>query len=111
MVTTGTKTRLPEIAFGEIVGFSYKTFRADKVRLSLTALGIGIGTASLILAGALVFRDDDLSHLTGDTSHIPTLSCSFIGTSRARCTAELCLHAEVDDGYMDLVRRNPSTIS
>jgi hypothetical protein len=73
MVTTGTKIRLPKISlFGEIVGFAYKTFRVDKVRLSLTALGIGISTASLILVVALVFRDDGLSHLTGDTRRSTT---------------------------------------
>jgi len=49
MVTTGTKIRRPNIALGEIVGFAYNTFRADKVRFSLTALGIAMGTASLIL--------------------------------------------------------------
>jgi len=37
MVTPGTKIRLPNIAFGEIVGFAYNTFLADKVRFSLTA--------------------------------------------------------------------------
>jgi len=34
--------------------FAYNTFRADKVRFSLTALGVAIGTASLILVVTIV---------------------------------------------------------
>ena len=35
--------------FGEIMGFAYDTFCANKIRFALTALGMVIGTASLIL--------------------------------------------------------------
>ncbi len=37
------------MAFGEIIAFSYDTFCGNKVRFILTALGMVIGTASLIL--------------------------------------------------------------
>ncbi len=37
------------MAFGEILSFSYDTFCSNKVRFILTALGMVIGTASLIL--------------------------------------------------------------
>jgi putative ABC transport system permease protein len=37
------------MAFGEIIAFSYDTFCSNKVRFILTALGMVIGTASLIL--------------------------------------------------------------
>ncbi len=37
------------MAFGEIVSFAYETFSGDKVRFALTALGMVVGTASLIL--------------------------------------------------------------
>jgi putative ABC transport system permease protein len=37
------------MAFGEIVSFAYETFCSDKVRFALTALGMVVGTASLIL--------------------------------------------------------------
>src|SRR5258705_952388 len=37
------------LALGEIVSFSYETFVSNKVRFALTALGMVIGTASLIL--------------------------------------------------------------
>jgi putative ABC transport system permease protein len=37
------------IALGEIVSFAYDTFNSNKVRFALTALGMVIGTASLIL--------------------------------------------------------------
>ena len=37
------------LAFGEILAFSYDTFCQNKVRFALTALGMVIGTASLIL--------------------------------------------------------------
>ena len=40
-------TRKP--AFGEILSFAYETFCSNKVRFALTALGMVIGTASLIL--------------------------------------------------------------
>ncbi|MFZ0770503.1 MAG: ABC transporter permease [Candidatus Sulfotelmatobacter sp.] len=39
----------PRMAFGEIIAFSYDTFCSNKVRFILTALGMVIGTASLIL--------------------------------------------------------------
>src|SRR5579863_1870247 len=39
----------PQMAFGEIISFSYDTFCSNKVRFILTALGMVIGTASLIL--------------------------------------------------------------
>src|SRR5277367_25515 len=37
------------LAFGEICTFAYETFVSNKVRFALTALGMVIGTASLIL--------------------------------------------------------------
>ena len=39
----------PRLCFGEILAFAYDTFSANKVRFALTALGMVIGTASLIL--------------------------------------------------------------
>jgi putative ABC transport system permease protein len=39
----------PHLALGEIFSFAYETFRSNKVRFALTALGMVIGTASLIL--------------------------------------------------------------
>src|SRR5580658_1233787 len=39
----------PNMALGEIVSFAYDTFCSNKVRFILTALGMVIGTASLIL--------------------------------------------------------------
>ena len=39
----------PRMAFGEIIAFAYDTFCSNKVRFILTALGMVIGTASLIL--------------------------------------------------------------
>jgi putative ABC transport system permease protein len=47
---TTTRSRLrPQMAFGEIIAFSYDTFCSNKIRFILTALGMVIGTASLIL--------------------------------------------------------------
>ena len=37
------------LALGEIFNFAYETFLSNKVRFALTALGMVIGTASLIL--------------------------------------------------------------
>jgi putative ABC transport system permease protein len=48
-ITTATASRPPKLAFGEIVGFAYESFCGNKVRFLLTALGMVIGTASLIL--------------------------------------------------------------
>jgi len=39
----------PKICVGEILSFAYDTFCSNKVRFALTALGMVIGTASLIL--------------------------------------------------------------
>ncbi len=47
--TTTPFTGRSPLAFGEILSFSYDTFRQNKVRFALTALGMVIGTASLIL--------------------------------------------------------------
>src|SRR5271157_5379772 len=37
------------LALGEIFSFAYDTFMSNKIRFALTALGMVIGTASLIL--------------------------------------------------------------
>jgi putative ABC transport system permease protein len=39
----------PKLALGEIMSFAFDTFCSNKVRFALTALGMVIGTASLIL--------------------------------------------------------------
>ncbi len=39
----------PKLALGEVFAFAYDTFISNKVRFALTALGMMIGTASLIL--------------------------------------------------------------
>src|SRR2546426_2070284 len=49
-ISTATRSSLrPNMAIGEIVNFAYDTFCSNKVRFALTALGMMIGTASLIL--------------------------------------------------------------
>jgi putative ABC transport system permease protein len=48
--TETVRSRLStDMALGEIVNFAYDTFMSNKVRFMLTALGMVIGTASLIL--------------------------------------------------------------
>ena len=51
MATTAVNPRTlrPKLAIGEILTFAYDTFCSNKVRFALTALGMVIGTASLIL--------------------------------------------------------------
>jgi putative ABC transport system permease protein len=44
-----TATNPPKLVLGEIISFAYDTFCSNKVRFALTALGMVIGTASLIL--------------------------------------------------------------
>lgn len=46
---TTTERNPPKLVFGEILSFAYDTFCSNKVRFALTALGMVIGTASLIL--------------------------------------------------------------
>src|SRR6266571_8643806 len=49
-ISTATRPSLrPNMAIGEILNFAYDTFCSNKVRFALTALGMVIGTASLIL--------------------------------------------------------------
>jgi putative ABC transport system permease protein len=43
------RTQRTHLALGEIFSFAYETFMSNKVRFALTALGMVIGTASLIL--------------------------------------------------------------
>jgi putative ABC transport system permease protein len=47
--TTVAASHPPKVVLGEIVSFAYDTFCSNKVRFALTALGMVIGTASLIL--------------------------------------------------------------
>jgi putative ABC transport system permease protein len=47
--TTAQERRPPRMVYSEILSFAYETFRSNKVRFALTALGMVIGTASLIL--------------------------------------------------------------
>lgn len=48
-VATAVSGLKPKLAFSEIMSFAYDTFCSNKVRFMLTALGMVIGTASLIL--------------------------------------------------------------
>jgi putative ABC transport system permease protein len=48
-VTTAISDLAPKLAFSEILNFAYETFCSNKLRFMLTALGMVIGTASLIL--------------------------------------------------------------
>ncbi len=47
--TTDSAAHPPKLVLGEILSFAYETFCSNKVRFMLTALGMVIGTASLIL--------------------------------------------------------------
>src|SRR3984893_13229699 len=47
--TCAAPSHPPKVVLGEIVSFAYDTFCSNKVRFALTALGMVIGTASLIL--------------------------------------------------------------
>jgi putative ABC transport system permease protein len=49
MATTTAAGHPPKLVWGESFSLAYDTFCANKVRFSLTALGMVIGTASLIL--------------------------------------------------------------
>src|SRR6476659_2582331 len=50
MASTNTAPReRRHMALGEIFAFAYETFSSNKVKFALTALGMVIGTASLIL--------------------------------------------------------------
>jgi putative ABC transport system permease protein len=47
--SSASERRPPKLVFSEILSFAYDTFCSNKVRFALTALGMVIGTASLIL--------------------------------------------------------------
>jgi putative ABC transport system permease protein len=47
--TSAATSNPPKLVLGEIVSFAFDTFCSNKVRFALTALGMVIGTASLIL--------------------------------------------------------------
>jgi putative ABC transport system permease protein len=47
------KLEKPRLSFREILSFTYDTFRTNKLRVTLTAVGISIGTASLVLVVAI----------------------------------------------------------
>src|SRR2546426_6031247 len=47
--TTAPERQPPKMVYSEVLSFAYETFCSNKVRFALTALGMVIGTASLIL--------------------------------------------------------------
>src|SRR6201982_2235759 len=47
--TTPGARRPPQLVLGESLSFCYETFCSNKIRFALTALGMVIGTASLII--------------------------------------------------------------
>jgi putative ABC transport system permease protein len=47
--TTQTMGRTPKLVLGEVLSFAYHTFCSNKLQFSLTALGMVVGTASVIL--------------------------------------------------------------
>src|SRR3954453_12060159 len=49
LASPATTRRRPKLCLGEVFSFAYETFISNKVRFALTALGMMIGTASLIL--------------------------------------------------------------
>jgi putative ABC transport system permease protein len=49
ITATAAANHPPKLVLGEIISFAYDTFCSNKVRFALTALGMVIGTASLIL--------------------------------------------------------------
>ena len=49
ITATAAAPHPPKLVLGEILSFAYDTFCSNKVRFALTALGMVIGTASLIL--------------------------------------------------------------
>jgi len=49
MTTEAQQNGRSHLALGEIFSFAYETFMSNKIRFALTALGMVIGTASLIL--------------------------------------------------------------
>src|SRR3954453_12051747 len=49
LASPATTRRRPKLCLGEVLSFAYETFISNKVRFALTALGMVIGTASLIL--------------------------------------------------------------
>jgi putative ABC transport system permease protein len=46
---TPTRCRKPKLALGQVFCFAYHTFCSERLQFSLTALGMVVGTASLIL--------------------------------------------------------------
>ena len=46
---TKTEPQRPRLCMTEVLSFAYETFTSNKVRFMLTALGMVIGTAALIL--------------------------------------------------------------
>ena len=48
-ITTKPEAKTPTLCLTEVLSFAYETFSSNKVRFMLTALGMVIGTAALIL--------------------------------------------------------------
>ena len=55
METAAPTNGRSHLALGEMFSFAYETFMSNKIRFTLTALGMVIGTASLILVTTIGF--------------------------------------------------------
>ena len=85
------------IVFRDICGFAAQSFRADKVRATMTALGMVIGTASLILVVtiALTGRQFLLTQIQNVGANL--VWAEYTGFSNAASNAALRDYLTVDD--------------
>ncbi|MGA8069094.1 MAG: ABC transporter permease, partial [Terriglobales bacterium] len=88
--------RRPNMATGEIFSFTYETFMSNKARFALTALGMVIGTASLILVVTIGLTGQQfiLSLIQGVGANL--IYASYAGGAQ-RITAEALDELTTDD--------------
>jgi len=82
-------SRPPKLVLGEIVSFAYDTFCSNKVRFALTALGMVIGTASLILVVTigLTGKQYVLNQIQSIGANL--IECEYQGGSAPNSTPDL----------------------
>src|SRR5208283_3379202 len=88
------------IVFRDICGFAAQSFRADKVRATMTALGMVIGTASLILVVTIA--------LTGKQfllTQIQNVGSNLIWTEYSGSSNTAATHDYLTDEDVDAVQR------
>ncbi len=86
--TTPTVSRTPKVLFREAFSFAYNTFCSNKVQSLLTALGMVIGTASVILVVTIGMTGKQYVQSQIQAIGVNMIEAEYSGTGRENTTPD-----------------------